>query len=159
MNTSEFFDEAARLNIRLDLPVELSVHVHSLSNEALFQLPLLAMTILAITKGLAKPLLPEIGQLVGECLERSVPGFKGSSQDIGWSGNLRIRTIKAVTFLEATQQITVDKHTRRIAATELGKKVYRSAVDAGSSLAKTMETIELSYQYIRDEARVKGEVL
>lgn len=158
MNTAEFFDEATRLNLRLDLPAELSVPAHSLNNEALFQLPLLAMTILAITKGAAKPLLPEIGQLVGECLERTVPGFKGSSQDIGWSGNLRIRTIKALTFLEATRQIIVDKRTRRISATELGKKVYQSAIAGESPLAMSMETIELSYQYIRDEARVRGEV-
>jgi len=158
MNATEFFDEAAKLNIRLNLPAELSVPAHSLSNEALFQLPLLAMTILAITKGAAKPLLSEIGQLVGECLERTVPGFKGSSQDIGWSGNLRIRTVKALTFLEATRQITVDKHTRRISATELGKKVYQSTIAGESPLAMSMKTIELSYQYIRDETRVRGEV-
>lgn len=158
MNATEFFAEAKKLNIRLSLPAELSVPAHSLSNEALFQLPLLAMTILAISKGTAKPLLPEIGQLVGECLERTVAGFKGSSQDIGWSGNLRIRTIKALTFLEATRQITVDKHTRRIAATELGKKVYQNAIAGESPLAMSMKTIEVSYQYIRDEARIRGEV-
>lgn len=158
MNATEFFDEAFKRNIRLNLPAQLSVPAHSLSNEALFQLPLLAMAILAIAKGGGKPLLPEIGQLVGECLERTVAGFKGSSQDIGWSGNLRIRTIKALTFLEATEQITVDIHTRRISATELGKKVYQSAIAGESPLSISMKTIELSYQYIRDEARVRGEV-
>lgn len=158
MNANDFFNEANKLNIRLNLPVELSLSGHSLSNEALFQLPLLAMTILAITKGAAKPLLPEIGQLVGECLERTVEGFKGSSQDIGWSGNLRIRTIKALTFLEATRQVIVDKQTRRISATELGKKVYKTAIEGESPLALSMKTIELSYQYIRDEARIRGEV-
>lgn len=158
MNATEFFNEATKLDIRLDLPAELSVPAHSLSNEALFQLPLLAMTILAITKGAAKPLLPEIGQLVGESLERTVAGFKGSSQDIGWSGNLRIRTIKALTFLEATNQITVDERTRRISATELGKKVYQSAIANESPLAMSMKTVELSYQYMRDEARVRGDV-
>lgn len=158
MNAAEFFDEATKLNIRLSVPLELSVSANSLSNEALFQLPLLAMTILAIAKGAAKPLLAEIGQLVGECLERTVAGFKGSSQDIGWSGNLRIRTIKALTFLEATGQITVDKCTRRLSATELGKKVYQSAIAGETALAMSMKTIELSYQYIRDEARIRGEV-
>lgn len=158
MNATEFFQEASKRNIRLDLPAEVSANSHSLSNEALFQLPLLAMTILAITKGTAKPVLPEIGQLVGECLERTVAGFKGSSQDIGWSGNLRIRTVKALTFLEATNQITVDPRTKRISATELGKKVYQSAITGESLLAISMKTIELSYQYIRDEARVMGEV-
>lgn len=158
MNAAEFFEEAIRLDIRLKLPVELSVPAHSLSNEALFQLPLLAMTILAIAKGSAKPLLPEIGQLVGECLERTVVGFKGSSQDIGWSGNLRIRTIKALTFLESTRQISVDKFTQRVSATDLGKKVYQRAMDGESPLAMSMKTIELSYQYIRDETRIRGEV-
>lgn len=158
MNASEFFEEATRLDIRLKLPVELSVPAHSLSNEALFQLPLLAMTILAIAKGSAKPILPEIGQLVGECLERTVVGFKGSSQDIGWSGNLRIRTIKALTFLESTRQISVDKFTQRVSATDLGKKVYQSAMEGESPLAMSMKTIELSYQYIRDETRIRGEV-
>ena len=116
------------------------------------------MTILAICKGRSKPELPEIGQLVGECLERTVAGFKGSSQDIGWSGNLRIRTIKALTLLESTGQIVIDKETREISATDLGKKVYTSAIEGESLLAHSMKTVELSYQYIRDEARVRGEV-
>lgn len=71
---------------------------------------------------------------------------------------MRIRTIKALTFLETTNQISVDRHTRRISATELGKKVYQSAIARESSFANSMKTIELSYQYIRDEDRVKGEV-
>ena len=158
MSASEFFSEARRLGLKLNLSGEGASPIHTLDNEALFQLPLLAMTILAISKGRSKPELPEIGQLVGECLERTVTGFKGSSQDIGWSGNLRIRTIKALTFLESTGQVTIDKATREIAATELGKMVYTSAVQGESLLAHSMRTIELSYQYIRDEARIRGEV-
>lgn len=158
MSTADFFSEARRLNLRLKLSGHGPSPAHTLDNEALFQLPLLAMTILAISKGLSKPELPEIGRLVGECLERTVAGFKGSSQDIGWSGNLRIRTIKALTFLEATGQVTVDEATRRISATELGKRVYNGAIDGESLLAVSMRTIELSYQYIRDEARAREEV-
>lgn len=158
MSATEFFSEARRLGLKLNLSGEGPSPMHTLDNEALFQLPLLAMTILSISKGSSKPELSEIGQLVGECLERTVAGFKGSSQDIGWSGNLRIRTIKALTFLESTGQITIDKATREIAATELGKKVYSGAVKGDSLLAHAMKTIELSYQYIRDEARVRGEV-
>ena len=121
-------------------------------------MPLLAMVILAISKGRSKPELPEIGQLVGECLERTVAGFKGSSQHIGWSGNLRIRTVKALTFLESTGQVSIDKVTREISATDLGKKVYSGASEGESLLAHSLRTIEISYQYIRDEARVRGEV-
>src|SRR5215469_16869281 len=86
MSSTEFFSEARRLGLKLNLSGEGLSPVHTLDNEALFQLPLLAMTILAISKGRSKPDLPEIGQLVGECLERTVAGFKGSSQAIGWSG-------------------------------------------------------------------------
>ena len=158
MISSEFFSEARRLGLRLSLSGEGPSPMHTLDNEALFHLPLLAMTILAISKGRSKPELSEIGRLVGECLERTVGGFKGSSQDIGWSGNLRIRTIKALTFLESTGQVTIDDVTREISATELGKKVYSGAVEGESLLAHSMKTIELSYQYIRDEARIRGEV-
>ncbi|TXI24472.1 MAG: hypothetical protein E6Q67_02560 [Roseateles sp.] len=158
MSSAEFFSEARRLGLKLNLSGEGSSPAHALDNEALFQLPLLAMTILAICKGRSKPALPEIGQLVGECLERTVAGFKGSSQDIGWSGNLRIRTIKALTFLESTGQVVIDKATREVSATDLGKKVYTGAVEGESLLAHSMRTIELSYQYIRDEARIRGEV-
>lgn len=158
MSATEFFSEARRLGLKLKLSGDGPSPAHTLDNEALFQLPLLAMTILAISKGRSKPGLPEIGQLVGECLERTVAGFKGSSQDIGWSGNLRIRTIKALTFLESTGQVTIDKLTREISATDLGKKVYTSAVEGDGLLAHSMRTIELSYKYIRDEARIRGEV-
>lgn len=158
MSSTEFFSEARRLALKLDLSGEEPSPVHTLDNEALFQLPLLAMTILAMSKGRSKPELPEIGQLVGECLERTVAGFKGSSQAIGWSGNLRIRTIKALTFLESTGQVSIDEVTREISATDLGRKVYNDAVEGESFLALSLRTVELSYQYIRDEARVRGEV-
>jgi hypothetical protein len=158
MSAKEFFEEASTRNIRLDLPSQAPSSSHSLSNEALFQLPLLAMTIIALSKGRSKPLLEEIGQLVGECLERTVVGFKGSSQEIGWSGNLRIRTIKALSFLELTKQIIVDARTSRIEATDLGKQVFSLAVSDNSPLAYAMQTIELSYQYIRDENRIEGTV-
>ena len=158
MSSTEFFNEARRLGLKLSLSGEGYWPVHTLDNEALFQLPLLAMTILAISKGRSKPALPEIGQLVGECLERTVAGFKWSSQDIGWSGNLRIRTVKALTFLESTGQVSIDKVTREISTTDLGKTVYTSAVEGESLLALSMKTIELSYQYIRDEDRLRGDV-
>lgn len=158
MSSENFFKEARRLNTKLSLSADGPAPSHSLDNEALFQLPLLAMTILVMAKSMSKPQLPEVGQLVGECLERTVAGFKGSSQDIGWSGNLRIRTIKALTFLESTGQVVVEVGSRRISATDLGKKVYKGAVDGDNLLALAMKTIELSYQYIRDEARARGEV-
>lgn len=158
MSLNEFFNEAEKLNLHLRISVSESVPAHSLNNEALFQLPLLAMTILALSKSNSKPVLSEIGQLVGECLERTVAGFKGSSQDIGWSANLRIRTIKALTFLETTCQVSIDENTRRITATDLGRKIYSGATKGDSPLAHSMKTIELSYKYLMDESKIRGEV-
>lgn len=159
MSVEEFFAEAERLKLRVDLPDrDSSFSGQTLSNEALFQLPLLAMTVLALAKSRSKPRLSEIGQLVGECLERTVVGFKGSSQHIGWSANLRIRTIKALTFLEATGLALVDSRTRDIAATPLGRAVYDRALEEESPLALSLRVIELSYHNIRAEARIRGEV-
>lgn len=159
MSVEDFFAEAERLNLRVDMHDSDSPSLgQTLSNEALFQLPLLAMTVLALAKSRSKPRLSEIGQLVGECLERTVVGFKGSSQYIGWSANLRIRTIKALTFLEATGLALVDSRTRDIAATPLGRAVYDRALEEESPLALSLRVIELSYQNIRAEARIQGEV-
>lgn len=158
MNLGEFFDEADRLSLRLHLPSQRASMLHSLSNEALFQLPLLAMTILTIAKSRSKPQLPEIGQLVGECLERTVAGFKGSSQDIGWSANLRIRTIKALTFLETTGLAKVDMRTKEITATDKGRLVIKVATEGDSSLSISLQMVEQSYQNIRAETRILGEV-
>jgi hypothetical protein len=159
MSVEDFFAEAERLNLRVNMPDSDSPFLgQTLSNEALFQLPLLAMTVLALAKSRSKPRLSEIGQLVGECLERTVVGFKGSSQYIGWSANLRIRTIKALTFLEDTGLALVDSRTRDIAATPLGRAVYDRALEEESPLAISLRVIELSYQNIRAEARIQGEV-
>ncbi|MCW5662819.1 MAG: hypothetical protein KIT35_03200 [Piscinibacter sp.] len=159
MSVEDFFAEAERLKLRVDMPdSDYPLSGQTLSNEALFQLPLLAMTVLALAKSKSKPRLSEIGQLVGECLERTVVGFKGSSQHIGWSANLRIRTIKALTFLEATGLAHVDSRTRDIAATPLGRAVYERALEEESPLTLSLRFIELSYQNIRAEARIQGEV-
>jgi hypothetical protein len=158
MNLTEFFDEAERIQLKISVSATGDPMPHSLSNEALFQIPLLAMAVLAISKSRSKPELPEIGQLVGECLERTVAGFKGTSQDIGWSANLRIRTIKALTFLEATGLAEVDSRTKEISATALGRQVYEHAIEGDTFLSVSLQTIERSYQNIRAEAKIRGEV-
>lgn len=158
MNLTEFFDEAERMKLRVSVSDTRDPMPHSLSNEALFQIPLLAMAVLAISKSRSKPELPEIGQLVGECLKRTVVGFKGTSQDIGWSANLRIRTIKALTFLEATGLAEIDSRTREISVTALGRQVYEHAIEGETYLSVSLQTIERSYQNIRAEAKIQGEV-
>lgn len=132
MDYEEFFQEASEKEIVLSLDQFSDSATHRLSNEALFHLPLLAMTILLLSKTRRKPKSDELGQLIGECFERTFSGFKGSSQHLGWSANLRMRTVKALTFLETVSLVEVDCHDSRIKATAFGKKVVSKAIDAQS---------------------------
>jgi hypothetical protein len=157
MNYDDFFREAELRSLRGVPTLATSFH-SSLDNEALFQLPLLAMVILTISKGNAKPKLSELGQLVGECLERTVAGFKGSSQDIGWSANLRIRTVKALTFLERVGFAEVDGRTSTVTATSSGREVLGHAMEDESPLADSLLVVERSFENIRAERRIRAEV-
>lgn len=158
MNYDEFFEQAAKLDLRPPRLKTVAEHHSSLDNEALFQLPLLAMVILTLSKGTSKPRSAELGQLVGECLERTVVGFKGSSQHIGWSANLRIRTVKALTFLERLGFVSVDSHNGRVSIEDHGREVVNEILDRESPLATAMLTVERSYENIRAERRIRAEV-
>jgi hypothetical protein len=157
MNYDEFFTEAAKLNLRPPpSPAEMELH-SSLDNEALFQLPLLAMVILTLSKGSSKPRSAELGQLVGECLERTVAGFRGSSQDIGWSANLRIRTVKALTFLERVGFVAVNSNDGRISIGVQGRLLIDQVLNQESPLSNALFIVERSYENIRAERRIHAE--
>lgn len=160
MNLTEFFEEASQHGTRLGAsrPDLMDHRTTLLSNEALFQLPFLAMVILAISKGNKKPKLSEVGQLVGECLERTLLGFKGTSQYIGWSANLRIRTIKALTFLETSMLAEVDVRAKTISVTATGKTILEFAMGNDGNLAETLRQIERSYRNISAESKIKLEL-
>lgn len=157
MNFEEFFQKASERHMRLPPPVARMDYQSSLDNEALFQLPLLAMTILALSKGRSKPALSELGQLVGECLERTVVGFKGSSQGIGWSANLRIRTVKALTFLERAGFAFVDAQ-GVVNVTPKGRQIVSISLDSESPLSAALMNIERSFDNIRAERWIREEV-
>lgn len=129
-----------------------------LSNEALFHIPLLAAVVLTLACLSRKPRTTEIGQLVGECIERTFTNFKGSSQRLGWSANLRVRTVAALAFLEAASLVNVaDKGI--IAATDLGRMTIKSAFAEDDDLSFTLMTVERSYQDICGERRSQLELL
>lgn len=158
MNYEEFFAKAKNNGLALpDVPSSEMTYT-SLNNEALFQLPLLAMTILMLSKGRSKPATQELGQLVGECLERTVKGFKGSSQGIGWSANLRIRTIKALAFLERTGLASVDSHDNYVKITEHGRRIINKVTEEDSPLCNALLTIERSFENIREERKILEKV-
>nr|WP_316643263.1 hypothetical protein [uncultured Roseateles sp.] len=158
MNYDQFFNEAVRLDLRLPSSDPFTHVSSTLDNEALFQIPLLAMVILVLSKGNSKPKFSELGQLVGECLERTVAGFKGSSQDIGWSANLRIRTVKALTFLERAGFITVDERDGRLSIDNKGRTIIDNVIDSDSPLAVALLIVDRSYENIRAERRIRAEV-
>ena len=145
--------------LRVESGPQTSENTVYLSNEALFQLPLLAMVIMILAKGHRKPLPEELGQFVGECLERAVAGFKESPQGIGWSANLRIRTVKALTFLEITGLVTVHVRRKTIALSELGKQVVDRVLANQNQLALTLATIERSYQNIAAETAFQARLI
>lgn len=154
MDYEEFFKEASEKEIVLSLDQFSDLATHRLSNEALFHLPLLALTILLLSKTRRKPKSEELGQLIGECFERTFSDFKGSSQHLGWSANLRMRTVKALTYLETVRLVEVDRHDSRIKATEFGKKVVSKAIDAQSDLGYTLQLIERNYFDLQIEKQI-----
>jgi len=159
MNFDEFFQEVKNNDIEIVFSnPEVSIP-HRLSNEALFHLPLLAMTILLLSKSRRKPKSYEIGQLIGECFERTFSGFKGSSQRLGWSANLRMRTVKALTFLEAANLVSVDPSDSRIKTTDLGKKVISKATEDASDLAYTLQLFERNYIDVQIEKQISAELI
>lgn len=120
-----------------------------LGNDALFQLPLIALVILVLAKDRRKPRVPELGQFVGETLEGSMLGFKGSSQQLGWSATMRIRTVTALNFLDYVGLISVENDRGKISITELGKKVVtRATAAAADDLAYNLSQIERTYRNI-----------
>lgn len=154
MNYDAFFDEIAQNEIEVRFDNADEGQTYRLSNEALFHLPLLAITILLLSKNRRKPRQDEIGQLVGECFERTFPGFKGSSQHLGWSANLRMRTVRALTFLETAQLVVVDATKSRINATEKGRSVINRALESDSDLSYALKSIERAYRNISVEKQI-----
>ena len=157
MDFHGFFQKASELNLGIETAANGSETQRSslLGNEALFQLPFLSMVVLTLASCPTKPDRANIGQLVGECLERTLAGFKGTSQLIGWSANLRIRTVKALVFLEQSDLVEVNDNTRRIAATEIGRSVLKIAMDGIGELAPTLGHIDRNYRNMTAEAKTE----
>lgn len=123
----------------------------ALQNESLFHMPLIALTIMLLAKGNTKPRVDEIGMFVGMCFEQSLPTFKGSSQELGWSANLRIRTVKALTFLETADFVTVNKNTYRLETTPAGRKIIDKIIEENTKLCLFLLTAQRAYRNICKE--------
>ncbi|AKK84144.1 MULTISPECIES: hypothetical protein [Enterobacterales] len=159
MNYDEFFDSISQKDIRIDIKnIERQESV-GLNNEALFQLPLIAMIILLISKNRVKPRVNEVGGLVGKLLEDVMLGFKGSSQLLGWSANLRIRTVTALNFLESVCLIIIDERNNKLNITKLGKKVIDEVFIYESDLSYNLALIDRAYRNYCVDSKLDGEIL
>ncbi|MBI6782464.1 hypothetical protein [Pseudomonas syringae] len=148
MNYDEFFESVTRREISIVVLESDTQKNYQLSNEALFQLPLISMIVLLLAKDRRKPIVTEIGQMVGESIEASLVGFKGSSNYLGWSAILRIRTVKAISFLERSGMIEIRKNDNRMLATTLGQKVIDRALSNDDDLSYNLSLIQRSYRNI-----------
>ncbi|ATM86030.1 MULTISPECIES: hypothetical protein [Yersinia] len=159
MNYEEFLNSVESNDVSIDInPVGDRVPA-GLDNEALFQLPLIAMIILLMSKSRRKPVVSEIGQLVGKLLEDTMGGFKGSSQYLGWSANLRMRTVTAVNFLESVELVYVNEKKGKLDITELGKKVINRAIDYEGDLSYNLGQVERAYRNFCVDKKLDGELL
>lgn len=125
-----------------------------LGNETLFHIPLIALTIVLLARSRTKPKRDEIGMLVGTCFEQSLASFKGSSQELGWSANLRIRTVRALTFLEETALVSINRNTSRIETTEKGQKFIDRVLKEQTQLCVCLLTIKRNYRNLCKERDV-----
>ena len=148
MNYDEFFESVTRREISIVVLESDTQKNYQLSNEALFQLPLISMIVLLLAKDRRKPIVTEIGQMVGESIEASLVGFKGSSNHLGWSAILRIRTVKAISFLERSGMIEIRKNDNRMRATTLGQKIIDRALSNDDDLSYNLSLIQRSYRNI-----------
>ncbi|MCF5715978.1 hypothetical protein I9H06_05785 [Pseudomonas tremae] len=123
----------------------------ALQNESLFHMPLIALTIMLLGKGSSKPRADEIGMFVGMCFEQSLSTFKGSSQELGWSANLRIRTVRALTFLETAEFVKVNKNTYRVETTTSGRKILDKLTEDNTKLCLFLLTAQRAYRNICKE--------
>ena len=155
MKFNEFFEQIEAEGIELEFEYPQALPPLRLSNEAMFHLPLIAITILVMAKGYVKPPVDQIGQLVGDCYECTFPGFRGSAQHLGWSASLRVRTVQALSFLELAQLIAVDAQHKRIVATDIGRAVVDKVFSAGGDLASNLVEIERNYRNLRVEKQLR----
>lgn len=155
MNFLEFFSEVERTEVEVTFDFTHMSPPARLSNEAMFHLPLIAITVLMIAKGRVKPAVDEIGQLIGECFEQTFPGFRGSAQHLGWSASLRVRTVQALTFLEQAGLVEIDEPSKKISATNVGRSVIERAIAIGGELASNLIVMERSYRNIRIDRQLR----
>lgn len=153
MNFENFFIEVERRGSDIFIPSDAETNSHLLDNETLFQLPLISLIVLIITSGQRKPIISELGQLVGESIERVFTGFKGSARHLGWSALLRVRTVKSVSFLELSGFVEVRNKDNRLVVTEKGRKLLEKILSKDSELASHLLEVKDAFAAVYKDAQ------
>ncbi|MDL9987610.1 hypothetical protein QS796_10510 [Providencia rettgeri] len=158
MNSDEFFDSMLNKKIEIEFSKNMDISSIGLSNEALFQLPFIAMIVLLISTDRRKADLSEVGNLVGELIEETMSGFKKSSQHLSWSANLRIRTVAALNFLELKNLIFINNN-NKIHSTNLGNKIIERVYSYETDLAYNLGLIKRAYRNNLVDKKLDGELI
>ncbi|OBY36047.1 hypothetical protein PR729_16770 [Providencia rettgeri] len=153
-----FFDSMLNKKIEIEFSKNMDISSIGLSNEALFQLPFIAMIVLLISTDRRKADLSEVGNLVGELIEETMSGFKKSSQHLSWSANLRIRTVAALNFLELKNLIFINNN-NKIHSTNLGNKIIERVYSYETDLAYNLGLIKRAYRNNLVDKKLDGELI
>lgn len=151
MNIDELFDKLEKNQTSIELSVAAEQSKYQLDNESLFQLPLISLVILIMADGTTKPKVSQIGQLVGETFESVFVGFKGTARHLGWSTVLRIRSVKALTFLETTGLVEIRAKDGRITTTKPGKSLVTKTCKMENDLSSSLYKVKDAYKNIQSE--------
>lgn len=142
--------------ININFPIEKKAG--QLSNEAIFHLPLLAFAVLSLAVS-ARPIrTKEVGQIIGECFERVFKSFKGSTRLLGWSTNLRVKTVAALALLEHVGLVIVDGKSM-VKATEKGRLIIKSVEKRDLDLYEVLIKVQDAYRDVIAEKTKQLELL
>lgn len=121
--------------------------------EALFHLPLLAISILVVAnRKKNKLLVSDVGYLTGVLLAETFPRLKTAASKLRWSLRMRKQSAEAVFFLESTGLIVVSlDESRSISLTEKGKTALNMAATDSSDLALLISRINRAYRRSEDQ--------
>lgn len=159
MNFENFFIEVESSENNITMPPDSDKRAELLDNETLFQLPLISLIVLIIASGKRKPLVSELGQLVGESIEIVFTGFKGSARNLGWSALLRIRTVKSVSFLEMTGFLEIRKKDNRLSVTNKGKKLLSAILERNSVLTFRLLEVKDAFATLHKDVQYETKLI
>ncbi len=150
---SQFLVESKKTDFKFSFSEKIKVNYEPLTNDALFHIPLISVAVLVLAKEAKEGVnTGEIGRLVGVIIEETIPGFKSSSQYLGWSSTLRHRTAEAVAFLEQFSFILVSAE-RVISVTAEGSKFVLNLRKEQSDIGQAVRGFYMNASTSLEEVR------